>query len=306
MDRRSVITSAAMLGAAAISGCTGNGDNGEPDPEPESTEEPSTEDTEEPSNEDGESSQDESPAEAQFEFVEWNIPSEAEIDEAIEVGMVVENVGGQAGEYVAPLYERTPDSNWTRVSEVDFGTIQAGEEVEMVFEDVVYSYVNRYELRLGDFQQTSALQVVSAKLDWGAEYATPDGYRIEVERPDIEESYEYEDFSGSLSERTPDSGNVWAFVNVWVKNETGTTTFSPTTSDFSLRFENTQVDSSIVVTEDVVGRDQQYESGNLQPGVERSGWILYEVPDEVFGEDISIGYSQTTLDGDIIVNWRED
>ena len=285
MDRRAVITSAAMLGAAAISGCTGNGDDGEPDPEPESTEEP--------------------PAEAQFEFVEWNMPSEAEIGEAIEVGMVVENVGGQAGEYVAPLYERTPDSNWTRVSEVDFGTIQAGEEVEMVFEDVVYSYVNRYELRLGDFQQTSALQVVSAKVDWGAEYVTPDGYRIEVERPDIEESYEYEGLFGSLSERTPDSGNVWAFVNVWVKNETGTTAFSPTTSDFSLRFENTQVEP-IVVTEDVVGRNQQYESGDLQPGVERSGWILYEVPDEVSREDIFIGYNQTTLDGDIIVYWREN
>lgn len=304
MDRRAVITTAAMLGVASISGCTGDEENGEPNSsEPEATEEPSTESTQQPSSDEPNR---ETQSEAQFELVEWITPSEAEINEGVEIGIVVKNTGGQPGEYTAPFYERTPDSDWTRVAEVDFETIQPSEEIEYMFQEVTYSFVNRHEFRLGDFQQTSAIQIVSAKLDWSTEYTTPDGYQIEVEQPDIEESYEYEDFSGQISERTPDSGNVWAFVNVWVKNETGTTTYSPTTSDFSLRFGDTQVDSSIAVTEDIISRGQRYESGNLQPGVERSGWILYEVPDGVFGEDISIGYSQTTLDGDIIVNWRDE
>ena len=172
VNRRKFITGVVAAGSISVAGCSSDeGDSTESTETEESSDESSTEET--------------ASGEAQFEFVEWNVPSEVEINQGVEIGVTVENTGGTAGDFAAPLYERTPDSDWTNMTEIDFGTIQPGNDVEMVFEDVVYDYVNRYELRLGDFQQTTVLQTVSAQIDWGSEYITPNGYVIRVDEPEL-------------------------------------------------------------------------------------------------------------------------
>jgi len=261
---------------------------------------------EEPDDEsaDGGSDDEAASEEAEFELVEWTMPSEVELNEEIEIGMVIKNAGGQADDYTAPLYERTPDSDWTRVSEVDFGTIQPDEEVEMVFEDIVYSYINRYELRLGDFQQTSAIQVLSAKIDWGTKYTTPNGYIIRVDEPELQKSYEYKDYTGATKPKEPDSGGKWAFLNVYVKNETGKAEFSPLVGDISLLYGNSQADGETILLDEPINKGEPFEGGELQPGVERSGWIAYQIAGDVSTDDLNAAWSKTTISGEISVNWE--
>ena len=209
VNRRKFITGVATAGSISVAGCSG--DEGDPTG---STEEESSDATSNEESSDESSNEDTDSAEAQFEFVEWNVPSEVEINEEFELGMVVENIGGEAGSFTAPLYQRTPESDWSEISELNFGTIQPDEANELSFTDTSFPYINRYELRLGDFQQTTVLQTVSAQIDWRNEYITPNGYIIRVDEPELQDSYEYEDYSGAVSQKEPDDGDQWAFVNV--------------------------------------------------------------------------------------------
>jgi hypothetical protein len=290
VNRRKFITGVVAAGSISVAGCSSDeGDSTESTETEESSDESSTEET--------------ASGEAQFEFVEWNVPSEVEINQGVEIGVTVENTGGTAGDFAAPLYERTPDSDWTNMTEIDFGTIQPGNDVEMVFEDVVYDYVNRYELRLGDFQQTTVLQTVSAQIDWGNEYITPNGYIIRVDEPELQDSYEYEDYSGAVSQKEPDDGDQWAFVNVYVKNETGQAASSPLALDMALIYGNSQSDGDTVLIDEPTNKGEPFDGGELQPGIERSGWIAYQVPSDISTDDLTMAWSDTTFDGEIAVNW---
>jgi hypothetical protein len=276
----------------AIAGCTGT----EGDPTG-STEVPSTDTpTEEPT-------EVVTPQEAEFELVSWNLPSEAELNTPVELGIVVENTGGTTEEFTAPLYERTPDSEYTKLVDAEFGTIQAGESIELVY-DVSYAFIDRFEYRLGDFQLTTVIQTVSASIDWGTQYTTPEGYVLRVDEPNLQDSYEYENYSGEVELNQPDNGGQWAFVNVTVKNETGKTAFSPLASDINLLTGNSQADGETILFEEPINRGEPFDGGELSPGVERSGWIAYEIPSGVSVKDITMTWSDKTFEGELGVNWE--
>lgn len=311
-DRRRFIIGLATVSTASLAGCSENepdpsdsgtdGDSTEPEPEAPSDDSANSESPDEGSPDETETEETD-PGEPEFEFIEWDVPAEVEINQPIDITMAVENTGTASGEFIAPLYERTPDSNWTRTSEVDFGTITPDSGVEATFQDVKYQYINQYELRLGDFEDTATIQTVSAKLNWGSEFTTQDGYVIHVEVPELESAYEYEDYTGEISKIEPDNGGRWAFVDVTVRNETGQASFSPTRSDFVLLHGNSQAEPETLFN-DPVNKGQRFEPGDLQPGIERSGWIAYQIPSGVLTDDITFVWSPTTFIGNITVNWE--
>lgn len=291
VHRRRFITGLATTGTIAVAGCSS--DEGDP---------AGSTGSEEPSDEN--SGEAEDSGEAQFELVEWDMPSEIEINQPISISVTVKNVGGSAGEFTAPIYERTPNSEWVRLGEGEFGTIQPGETAEIMGDEFVYRYINRYEYRLGDFQQTTILQTVSAKIGWGVEYTTPSGYVIRVDEPDLQSSYEYENYSGEVSRKEPDSGGQWAFINAYVRNETGQANFSPLAPEITLLYGNSQADGETILIDDPINKGEPFDGGELQPGVERNGWIVYQIPSDVSIDDLTIAWSKTTFGGEIAVNWE--
>ena len=292
MNRRGVIEAIGVGGLTVLAGCSSN-----------SSDDQSEQVGEEPDEEtpDEETPDEETPdEEAEFEFVEWNVPSEVELNEEFDLRVVVANTGGEAGDFTAPLYARTPESDWSKVSELDFETIPPDTQTEVSL-PVVYAYINRYELRLGNFEQTTVLQTVSAQIDWGGKYITPSGYVIRADEPELQDSYEYEGFTGELSQKEPDSGGQWVFVNMYVKNETGQVEYSP--SNFALVTGNSQYDSEIILAFDPINQGDEFEGGELQPGIERSGWIAYQIPSNISVSDLTLAWSKTTFNGEIVVNW---
>lgn len=165
------------------------------------------------------------------------------------------------------------------------------------------NYIDQYEFRIGTFSETAVIQTVSANLQWGAIYTTPDGYKIRVDEPDLQSTYDYEDYQGNIEEREPDSGNQWAFVTGWVKNETGQTAFSPLASEIVLLVGSSQYDGRTIAIDEPFNKGQPFNGGNLQPDVERSGWILYEIPGKINIDDVVVAWSESTFEGDISVNW---
>lgn len=303
MNRRNLLRNLTLIGSVAIAGCSSDGgrdqDTSSGDEQSESDDGQSGDQTGEESN--GEDNQEGSTS---FELEEWGVPSEVEINEAFTQSVTVTNTGDAAGELSTELYQRTPESDWTSVEDADFGTIEPGETATVSYEGISYRYVNRYEFRLADFEQTAVLQTVSAKLEWGTEFTTPNGYVIRVDKPEFQATYTYEDYSGASNEARPEDGGQWVFVNVYVKNETGQTAFSPLASDFALIYGNSQADGETLLLDEPAEKGEPFNGGELQPNVEREGWVAYEVPSELSVEDVRIAWSQTTINGPVSVNWE--
>jgi hypothetical protein len=311
MKRRREFVSMVGVGTVALSGCSSDeGDTGgevedEGSASDSSNEETTSEEsTSEESTSEESTSEESTSEEAEFELVEWELPSEIQINESTNLAVTVENVGGSADDFTAPIYERTPDTEWTKLGDADFGTVQPGEQSEMEGSDFVYRYINRFEYALGDFQETAIVQTVSAKINWGTEYTTPNGYVIRVDEPELQSSYEYEDYSGEVSLEEPENGGQWAFVNIYVSNETGQANYSPLANEFPMIYGNSQADGTTVLFNDPINRDQSFDGGELQPGVERSGWVAYEIPSDTSVNDLRVAWSQSTLEGELSVNWE--
>jgi len=244
----------------------------------------------------GDQSQD---GESSFELVEYDLPETVSIGSSITGTIVIRNTGDSTGETTAPLYIRTPDSDWNLVNEYSVEDVEPGETASLSVEIDDINYINRYEFALGQSENTAVIQTISAEIDWGSEYTTPNGYVVRIDRPELQNTYTAEGYNGETEESPEDRGQ-WAFANVYVKNETGQSAYSPT--GFSLVSGSAQYDSEILFNEPV-NKGDKYESGELQPGIERSGWIVYELPADLSVSDLTMAWSKSTFEGEISVNW---
>lgn len=249
--------------------------------------------------------QTETPEPAEFEVVEYNIPETVEIGTEVTFEITIQNRGGQTGDFTEPLYYRTSDSEWQEGGDWVFRDVDPGESVTgETDEPVVFDYIQRWEFRLGQSPKTAVLQTVSAKRQWGSEYTTPRGCRIRADTPTLQDSYEYEDFTGEIKNEEPENGGQWAFVNLWVKNETGQANYSPLSSEFVLLYGESQSDGQTILVNEPINKGEPFDGGELQPGVERSGWILYEIPPGIVVDELTLAWSQDTFEGQIAVNWE--
>jgi hypothetical protein len=293
MQRRAFTSIVSVGIVTSIAGCSSDSPEGSDADGEESNDD--TQSTQSDSS-DEQQSQD---GEASFEVVEYDLPETVSIGSSVSGSIVIRNAGDTAGETTAPLYVRTPDSDWNLVNEYDVEEVEPGETARLNIETNTLEYINRYEFALGRSDNTAVIQTVSAEIDWGSEYTTPEGYVIRVDRPELQNTYTAEGYDGETEESPEDRGQ-WAFVNVYVKNETGQSEYSPT--GFALVSGSSQFDSTILFN-DPVNKGDQYESGELQPGIERSGWLAYELPADLSAGDLTMAWSKSTIGGEISVNW---
>ena len=244
---------------------------------------------------------------AAFELVSYDAPETVEIGADFDMEITIRNVGGQTGTYEDQLYIRTSESDWVESGSWTFADVAPGETVTGGFnEPVSFDYLTRYEFRLGTFTETTAVQTVSATAAWGDEYMTPAGYRIRVEQPDLQPTYKSEDYDGAIVDVEPENGGQWAFVDVWVKNETGQADYSPLASDLGLLYGSKQADGETILIDDPINKGEPFNGGELQPGVERSGWIVYQIPGDLAVDNLTIAWAEETIDGQIGVRWSTD
>ena len=295
----------ALVGMGALAGC-GSEDGGDADGGPTPSDTPastvSSTPTVTPS-----ATATATRAPAEFELAEYDVPDTVEIDEEFMVEITVRNTGGQVGDFEAPLYIRTPETEWQEGGTWSWLAVGSGHTKAATSASAwSFSYINRYEIRLGTFEQTATIQTVSATMAWGGEYTTPAGYRIRVEQPDVQPTYESEDYDGSIEDVEPESGGQWAFATIWVKNETGQADYSPLASEFGLLYGNKQADGDTILTDDPINRGEPFEGGELQPGVERSGWIAFQIPDDLGVDDLTMAWSEDTYEGQISARWGSE
>lgn len=307
-SRRAIITSF-VGGSIFIAGCSGTNPESTDDSFSNQSEDNSTLDSNTGNSEtdstDNSGDTQESGS-ASFELVGYDVPDTVEIGEEVTIKISVKNTGGETGDYSAPLHVKTAELDWQELADWEFTGLEPDETVTAEsYEPFIFDYIGRYELRLGEFSETAVIQSVSAKVSWGSEYITPEGYRIRVDRPVIQETYSYEGFQGEIKQKETESGRNWAFINIWVKNETGNAEYSPTGSEFALLYDNSQADGETYLGDEPINKEEPFDGGELQPGVERSGWVAYQIPKDLSVNDLTVAWAEDTFVGQIAANWRD-
>jgi predicted flap endonuclease-1-like 5' DNA nuclease len=135
-----------------------------------------------------------------------------------------------------------------------------------------------------------------SRLQYGETYLSSTNIEVTVNEPEVIDSY-----SLSSVEYTPDEGNIFVQIDVTAKNNADEAHQLPWTTEFNLIAGNRQYETISSP------RDEAYDSGSVQPGIVREGYILYEVPESTDVSDIKIVLSDEgvpSFEYDTRITWQ--
>jgi hypothetical protein len=239
------------------------------------------------------------PEPARFRVEDLSVPDAATIGQRLTVAATVRNVGGRAGRAAVPLAIDRGGGEWNDVATLRTDTVRPGQAVTVESPPVTPSTLPALRLRAGDRQAT--VTVEPPVLAVGEPFSTRAGVAVEVTGISFDASYEYYvDGDARVAETAP--GWKWAFVDVEVENPTDGPAPAPTYEEFGLlrSLSGTQYDP-LVDRKEIA----HYRGGVLLAGAERTGRVVFEVPDDVGAADLRVAWSRTYGDiGAATVYWE--
>lgn len=286
MQRRTYLA-ATVAGVAGVAGCTGSGGDGGQDRRTVE-ETPTDTPTDTPTA---------TPEPASFEVKSVDAPERVAIGEEYQFSITVRNSGEQDGTFTDTLLAKTSDSNsYQTVGEIQL-EVSAGGTVTWESNSTSTEYMTEVQFRLDSMGESWTLQVVSQTLSFGEYYTNPDGIALAVASAETRDSYTYES-NGYTYEERPPSGKVYLFVSVLAENEAGQPAYAPAGYDWAAIVGNQQYES--------IGyyADNAYEGGELQAGIVREGYVVYEVPEDTSVQDLRMAWSEQYYDGNVAVYWE--
>lgn len=158
-------------------------------------------------------------------------------------------------------------------------------------------------ITLVDYEEFETVQ--NRDLNVEETYETPQGVSVTVLDIELQDSYEYEDYQEEIASAEPDTGNQWCFVVFESTNNSGSAEFIPFDSDISIVSNGSQFDSDFALDEPINRNEGAYEGGEVQDGISRTGWILYQIPDDLLLDDIEVVWSDSTPYVEWTISWSE-
>lgn len=289
-----------MCGAGALAGCSGQTDSGTEDEGPTQTK---TEQATSPPDTEAETASEsptDTPEPAEFELLKYDFPEQVEIGEQFTPAITLRNTGGQPSDYEAPLWGRVAGNNeWQELNQWKWSTLEPGEKGTAEATGAwSFEYLYELEFRLGKFDQTTPLDVVTKQLSIGEAYTTPWDTQLVVQGIELTEQYTYEDYSGETRPEDAPEGKQWAFVNLRAENTADKMAELPTRFDMLLLADNRQYEYEVIGN-----REGAYEGGDVQPGVVEEGWLAFVLPADVTADSLAFVYNEVTTEGELAVRW---
>lgn len=237
---------------------------------------------------------------ADFELVEYGFPDRVEIGESFTPSMTIQNTGGQAGDYEANLWASVADTDeWRSWNEWTWSSVPPGEESTIEASGPWgFEYLWELQIRLGEFDRTASLDVVTKQLAFGGTYTTPAGVQLTVQNVGLTEQYTYTDYDGETRPQDAPPEKQWAFVDLQAENTADTVSALPTKYDMVLLADNRQYEFATITD-----KEGEYEGGDVQPGVVEEGWLGFEIPAEVSTDSVAFVYNAVLSDGQIAARW---
>jgi len=232
-----------------------------------------------------------------FEIERIDLPDSAQVGEGWSFYVDIENTSDEDRTFESPISVRLGDSRWDESDiriEVD---VPAHETATWDSGPISHQYMGALSVRVDGTGDVAEVDITRRQLSFGDLYEKPDGVLLTSRGITFEGSYTW---SAGGSERAvePDSGNQFAFVDFYAINESNSSADAPSKRRTSLIVDGSQYDYEYTTVEGGV-----YEGGDTQPGVERSGWIMFEVPEDIGEDDATVVWSESSFEGEIAASW---
>lgn len=284
MNRRTVLLGSSTALSALLAGCSSdensdssnrndNGDGNQNNPSNEST------------------------GETEFELESLDMPDEVEVGQGWSWSVEIANIGDGNGTFETTVYAKVADTDFGEVGTIELD-IPAGETKTYESDTEYINYLTTGTYRFEALDTEHEIQTVSRSLSWGESYENPQGVVTTAHSIELRNIYSYEGWDGTTTEEAS-SGMQWAFLEFEATNESGSKEWVPFEDDVNLLAGNSQYDYVYISKE-----QGAYEGGGVQAGITRSGWIAYEIPEDLNGDDLVVAYSGDNFDGEWSVRWR--
>lgn len=235
---------------------------------------------------------------ADFSVESLSVPENPQLNETWQATATITNVGNTAGEFTSTLqFKVSGDYGWTDLADIR-ETLSAGETTTWTGKQRSLSYLDDYRFRLKETEAVVASSPRRATRTIPQEYLTPEGLYVSVTSLSLQKTYEYEGYSGETYTTAADNGMQWLFVYLRVENATDESVSAPFGSDFVSITGNSQYEALFINKE-----ENEYNQDDLQPGIVREGWTVYEIPDTVSKSDLEIIHTDSDFEGDWGVVW---
>ncbi|QLK25751.1 hypothetical protein HYG81_16980 [Natrinema zhouii] len=290
MNRRTVLLGSSTALSALLAGCSsdensdssnGNGDGDEGGDGDGNQNNPSNEST----------------GEAAFELESLDMPDEVEVEQEWSWSVEIANIGDGDGTFETTVYAKVADTDFGEVGTIELD-IPAGETKTYESDAGHINYLTTRTYRFEALDTEHEIQAVSRSLSWGESYENPQGVVTTAHSIELRDVYSYEGWDGTTTEEAS-SGMQWAFLEFEATNESGSKEWVPFEGDMNLLAGNSQYDYVYISKE-----QGAYKGGGVQAGITRSGWIAYEIPEDLNGDDLVVAYSGDNFDGEWSVRWR--
>lgn len=233
-----------------------------------------------------------------FEVISFDIPERAPVGERFSYSFRVKNVGSRRGTFETGISARTGERDWRTLVESWSASLAPGEYRLYPIGEATGQYVATMVIRIDATGVTRAVPIVPASLAFGRPYATPWGDEVLADRIEVAHVYYWGGHSGREHFEQPETGRKWAFLHVTATNRTDAPNQLPAVEEFAIEGPETGFDPISIRK-----REGRYRPGRVEPGVARTGWICFDVPQELGAGDLAAVWRRSGPDGDVSVRW---
>lgn len=170
MHRREYLVTAGALGLSAVTGCSGDGEDGADGEDTTTTTEETTTTTQETTTTEEQTTTEEETTEetteetepASFEVVETGHPDEVDVGESHRISVTVENTGGESGTFEELLEVSVEgDDQWENVGFITLEDIEPGETATWESNEVSFEQPGTIQFRLGNVEWSYSILITA-------------------------------------------------------------------------------------------------------------------------------------------------
>lgn len=290
--RRRFVTVASASVVTGLAGCV---DDGAPSDEGPTDE--SANDTDGEPSDDGATNDTDAMDPASITATSIEAPSRADLGDPFDLEVTLRNDGQASGSYPLEVYRRR-GAEWERIHSEDV-SVEADATSSVTISGVNGSVVGPLRFRVGSDGPTAETAVGGAQRTVGERF-TSDGVAFSVDAIEYRREYVWQDDESERRVKAPDR-QQYAWVTVTAENVAETRRDLPRPRDFSLLLQGDEYEPA-----DIKRERDRYEGGSVLSGTQRSGWIAFQIPNQIPKDEVRIAWDHRSDEGELQAYWRPE
>ncbi|MFB6102970.1 MAG: hypothetical protein ABEJ73_10435 [Haloplanus sp.] len=248
-----------------------------------------------------------------FEFLRVESAETTPLNVPTAFAIAIQNTGTAEGTFTSMLQAKIGDGEWKDAGTIEM-TLAPGEKGEWHSPRLTPRYLTTLHYRLAAFDETWSIEVTPKRLDFGNYYNVPTGLYLNVLGGSFESKYptptDGSTTNGTATNgtgtpeptptpTTPPDGDIWAIMELEVRNRLDEPKTTPAASEFVLEVggERRPLHQEVA--------NPAYESITLDGRTIRRAELVYAVPEGTQAHDLTLWWEKSLPKGDVKAIWTK-